>query len=387
MNRLFNHILRLYLVVSMWFFVPNMMSYKPQEMFIQYGAMLFFALSFIVKPIRQINGKWLFIIFLSIFLNTLLFRFDSISRMGLVNIFLGLVTIKIIAERFDLNYKAIGTMFLLFIVANLILLVLQVKNIDPIFASVHPENMPEVDHVGFMGVRFALGCLGAFALPFLYVLNPFICLLVVPLLIFSKSSSCVMACVVAMGFLSYFDIRRWIGSDKNKMLIVLVLIFQVLAMGAFYIYFFDMPTGQFMKRGIVWMTGIRYLVGTAPYIGLGLGKWATTQFVGVQENGQLEGWKWAHNEFIQFAFEQGIIGISLLFWWIWEFVKGVIGKIEQERVTIGAFIGLMIICMFHFPFHARFVGISLFIVALMIIQMSGEKHEKAIIDCDCVASI
>jgi hypothetical protein len=166
----------------MAFFWPNMAAYKPQELFFQYSVFIFVGISFIVPIKREVQNKTLAILFFFMMAHTLLMHYEPQARMALVNTFLGVLAIKIIAERVCLNFKKIGILFLGFVFLNLFWIVLQMMNKDPIFTNLFYQNMPEIDHVGFMGARFALGCMAALVLPFIYYLHPAFCIFLIPLL-------------------------------------------------------------------------------------------------------------------------------------------------------------------------------------------------------------
>ena len=172
----FDIFLRVFLIGTMAFFWPGMMAYKPQELFFQYSAFALLGISFMVPIKREVQNKTLSLLFFFMMAHTLLFHFEPSARMTLVNVFLGVLVIKIVAERVSLNLKKIGTLFLCFVILNDLWVGLQLMDKDPIFTNVFFNNMPQIDHVGFMGARFALGCMAALTLPFIYYLHPVFCI-------------------------------------------------------------------------------------------------------------------------------------------------------------------------------------------------------------------
>lgn len=336
------------------FFVVGQYMYVPQENFFQYGTMALFALSLFIQPKRKISNVWLAVIFAYCILHTVLFSYDQTSRYTLLNVFFGMVLLKIIAERVSFNLKLFGAVFLGFIAWNILLMAFQVRNIDPIFSSVHPENTSAIDIVGFLGSRFCLGILACLALPFVYYYKKWCALCLIPLLYYSKSSSCVIAFFVSFMVIVWFWHKRFFWP----------LFLISVGLAGYYVFKMDMPSGEFGKRVSVWVAGIS-LLKVKMWVGYGIGKWKDVHFVGVQGNGQLEEWSWAHNEYMQMWFEQGVIGMALLFFYI----KSLFKKFEIDResvIILASFIGLLIVSFFHFAFHlAKFASLGILILAFM----------------------
>jgi len=352
-DMIFDVFLRFYLVASTVFYWPGMSFYMPQEAFIQYSAYIWLAISWVVPAKRKISNAFMAALLAYCVLHTFFVSFDVPGRLTLMNLFLGILTIKIIAERLDFGFKKIGKLFLCLVAFNIGLMALQFVNIDPIFSSMNYDKMPQVDIVGFMGIRFALGLLAAIVLPFIYALSPWYCLALVPLFICSKASTTIGAGAISFLYLAFFRHRKafW------------VLMPTVIGACAYYIIFKDLPTGEFDKRLKIWWAGIAVLK-THPYFGYGLGHWNVTKFVTIQENGQPQQWAWAHNEFIQFLFEQGIAGALFLYAYFKDMFRNF--KLNYNGHIISACLLSLFICsFFHFPFHVgRFAGIGIYILAL-----------------------
>jgi len=351
---IFNFILPIYLIGSMMFFWPGMMAYKPQEMFIQYSALLFFVISMIEPAKREINNKYIGFFLLYVFCHVLLLGFDVKPRMQMLNLFLVAITIKIVAERVDLELKRIGWVLLVFCLVNLVLIYLQSINQDPIFTSVHFDKMPEVDLVGLMGSRFAVGALGALSMPFIYLISPFLCVIPLVLVVIGKSSTLALSLVLGFLFLLWFDHKRTFW---------MLLILSASLFGLYVAL--DYGTGQFHLRLNTWREGFRYLAGTHPWTGNGLGSWADVNFFHVQDNGEPKIWKWAHNEFLQVVFELGIVSAFFIWFFLKDKIQRLVLYTKRDRVIFASFFILMIFAFFHFPFHVgRFAGMSAFIFAL-----------------------
>lgn len=349
MNKLFDIYLKIFLLGTLVFFVPNQFQYIPQEKFFQMGAIGLFGLSFIVPARRMINNLYLGVLFTYVILNTLIVHYVDFSIGKMFNIFLGVVVIKTLAERVDLNFKKIGEFFAVFCILNILQLSLQVMNVDPIFSMVN-GSVREIDHTGLLSSRVVLASVGALMLPFMYAASPLYFLAVVPLLWFGKSSVCVLASALAIIFLVA-------KGDKKKLMIYGG---SFLALASAYIIFIDIPGGGvgMVKRFPVWGKSVEVLRST-PWFGAGLGSWLRTGFTTVQNNGVQETWTWAHNDFLQWMFETGIAGIILLWVWLRDMFRNC-----RDAICLSALSILCMITFFHFPFHiARLAGLGCFIIA------------------------
>lgn len=361
-DKIFNFFLKIFLVESMVFYVPNEMAYKPQETLVQFSAIAFTIMGMASQCKRKIVNPYLCLFGLYLMLNMLLGHYNSSSVYIFTNIFLGLLLIKIIAEHVELDFKSLGTFFTLFCVFNIFQLTLQCLNIDPIYTNVHLDKMQEVDKTGFLTSRFALGCVAALMVPFMYSAKPFYVLAAVPLIIFGRSSVAAAATVVSFLVMMY-------QSNKKQFWISLVLL---IIAGAVYIFLWDAPSGQFDKRFHVWKTGLMVFRGS-PWFGLGLGSWFNLNFVTIQANGEPEVWTWAHNDVFQLMFEAGIFSIIFLWIWLKDLWNTVKIKTQEHLAVVMAFFSMVLISIFHSPFHlARLAGISLFIIGCM----EALRHES-----------
>ena len=138
------------------------------------------------------------------------------------------------------------------------------------------------------------------------------------------------------------------------------------------------------ERNMIKMIGTRFdlwkvaLTDTRSILwGNGLGSWAGTGIQMMKENGEPEWWSWAHNDWLQYLFEQGVLGCIFLYAYIKNFVKNVDFYDVEQRIMFACFIALAICAFFHFPFRiGRLAGISIVILALMEAHTTGIKHEK-----------
>lgn len=363
---LFETFLKVFLVVSTVLYWPNMMAYKPQEIFIQYGCLILFGLSLFVPQKREISNAYLGMLLLFCTFSTLILKFEAHSQLQLFNMFLGIMAMKIIAERIDLDVRWIGKLFIGLALVNICLIALQVANIDPIFQNINYDKMSRVDVVGFMGARFALGCIGALMTPFVFAVSPWACIVLLPLLYYGQSSTAVAAFALCFMFLMWFK-NKWAFWG---------LVGAFTAGAVCYVVFLDYPTGQFMKRLKIWWYGIN-LMKAHPWFGHGLGGWAKMNINSIQQNGVPEQWVWAHNEYLQFLFEMGAVGTVFLYSFLKNFIKNIDLAISSQRVMVAASIVLGMLCVFHFPFHiGRLASISIVIVALMLAHTSKVENEE-----------
>lgn len=363
-QKLFDVYLKFFLLGCMVFYVPGQQFYVPQEMFFQYGVFGFLVISWIVERKRDVSNFYFGAILGYALLNTILCHFTPESRMKLLNLFLGSILIKEISERITLDFKSIGKFLALFCAFNVFWLVLQIKGVDPIFTSLFRDKMPQIDHVGFMGLKANLGVLAALCAPFIYYSNPFNLIICLPLLYFGQSSTAVAAFVVTVLCMLWFD-------DKKKLFWWILGI--IVPLGAYYVLKIDMPEGQFSKRLFVWGAGVNYLAGSGPWFGNGLGSWATTGFTTIQENGEPQTWIWAHSSYIQFLFELGLVGIVLMY----AFFKNIFTSMNFQRYNhrkaFCILIPLLLVAVFHFPERiGRFAGLTCYIFACVFALLTAK---------------
>lgn len=352
--------------MSAVFFWPGQLAYGPQEMFIRYSAFIFLGLSFFVPAKRQISNVYLGLILLMALAHTLFYSFKPISQSALANICLGLLTVKIVAERINLDLKSIGYLYAGLAVLNIVMLIFQYFDMDPFFMNIDQATRKVIIPCGMMGAQYALGCIGALMTPFLFAANPWLCLLVVPLLVFGKASTAVLAFAFSFCFLMWF---------RNRVVFWSLVSFFVIGALA-YVVFLDYPTGQFMKRLNIWWFGL-FQMRLKPYFGYGLGGWFNTGITSMQQNGQPEQWTWAHNEFLQYFYEFGLFGMFFLYAYFKNFIKKIQLWNKDQQVMVAAFISLSLVSFFHFPFHiGRLAGISILILALMEAHTSRIENEK-----------
>lgn len=373
---LFNKAVYIWIIACMAFFLPGQTAYGVQAMVFKYGVMGLIAVGLYCGRNIVVQSKPLASFLLFSIASTILFHFTVDARLTTLNLFFGVLAIKLIAENINEDFiDGLGTALTWFCILNVFWLTLQYMDKDPVFRNINYENMTQVDHVGLMGARFALGCLGALALPFIARKKLWWSIIVIPLFYFSKSSSAVMGGFIA--FATYVGWRSWASFSTKKAFYLILLAFAVLlSVVATYIFFFDLPQGQFFKRFLVWSAGLKIWSQNA-WLGHGLGEWANIGVSGIQPNGSIETWKWVHNEYLQYMIETGIVGICLIVWYLKHLLTKLELSFSEDRAVFSALLVVMIISFFHFPFHiARLAGLGVVIFALAENIIARRKRDE-----------
>lgn len=296
--------------------------------------------------------------------------FDLRQRAQILNLFLGLVLYKMILENFDFRFlKNAAAVFFWILYANLIFCVLQVFDMDPIHQSFGGVIKGFPQPVGLMRLSEHLGTLSAILAPAIAILSPWLVLVAIPLVFFSKTSGAVACLVLSLSFLIY-------RSKGLKFLIPFLLL--ALSAGTYYVLKVDMPGGNFHYRFIVWFMGIKEVLRSSLYLGLGIGSW----FQWAPQTDQLTNpqpltWLWAHNEYLQVFFELGAVGLVILL----VFLSNRFKQFEQTEKSFeldclfASFFSLCLISVLHFPFHmGRFAPLAVFIMALFHTKMIEDSN-------------
>jgi hypothetical protein len=208
------------------------------------------------------------------------------------------------------------------------------------------------------------------ALPFVFTASPFAVIALIPLFIVSKSSTSVVAGLIA------FLVMVWFRNRKAAVLWALALV----ACGVFYVLKFDMPSGEFTKRFNVWWAAINLIRGDV-WFGAGLGSWKEMMVMTEQVSSkELKYWSWLHNDFLQLFFECGVFAIIGLYFYFKRIAGSIKNRLEYDKafqVLITAFMSLCVIAFFHFPFHAgRLAGIAVFILAALEAKIHDFKSSE-----------
>lgn len=354
--------------------------YVIQELFFRYGTITLFLVScFFKEPKRRLQFFSMPVFLLFVILVSMFFNFDIRVRASILNIFFGIFFYKLVVENVDIKeFPKIATWLFWLLFANLVLCLMQTLQIDPIFSHVRPDLMPDQDELGFMRLKATLGCLAVVIAPFLFILSPWLVLVALPLLYHSDSSVSVAAFALVMGFLLYFRFKEYRVDFKLPLLprinfplvwLWWITVAVILTGGVWYVCFVDMPMGQFGSRFVIWKWSLSTFLTKSPFFGLGLAKFGAIGPQTMQGGGNPEPltWIWVHNEFLQGAFETGIIGLTILIIFIRarfeEFKKN--WQDREIQALFGSFLAILMISFFHFPFHlGKMAPLCIFLMAL-----------------------
>lgn len=376
---LFEYALKIFLFIGVILYVPFHgtdkeaaveWGYQVQDLFFRYGVIFIYCVAQMQKPIRELKIKSLPILIMYIVLASLINGFGVIQRSSILNIFMWFLLYKCVFEH--LNFSKIKSYALWFgavLMLNAAFCALQYNGQDFIFQSSSqaiPGLMDTV--VGFLRVKVHLGVLAAILFPIVLIYAPIFSILVLPLLYFGVSSAAVIATVASSLSLSFMLLKR-----KWAVLISLT----VLAAGICFVIFYDMPGGQFGERLKVWKGATSYVMHGNPIMGEGIGSFKALNFATVQKSGELINWSWVHNEFVQGFFEIGIIGMAIVFCFLGERQKEfeMCGKDKIMQVFYCSCISILIISIFHFPFHlSRFSHLIAFFFAGLHARREDMKY-------------
>ena len=350
---MFNLLIRIFLVGGLIFIWPERVD--SNELMALSCMMILVLVSYSSEPFRPIGIMALFVPFLFSVL-TLFFSKSVVCMSSVLNVFVALTAIKAIGERYDMNNRTVGIWLAFLFLINAAFLYLQSLGLDKVYAP----NFSQFGISGTMELPWALGCAAVLALPFIMEINPFIGLLMMPFLWLSQSSACILAGLVAL--FVYFI--------KNKKYLMVTL-----AASPLILIVYVLKDGFDSNRLHVWKTALAYF--KHPIIGSGLGSWAHVPFRHETTAGDpttFMWWRWAHNEFYQQAFEQGIIGLLMLI-----FVCFVIFKFAKTQCTRAALTGLYILCVFHPVLH--WGKLSFF--AILIVGIALAEGYKPSIEAIC----
>ncbi len=327
---MFSTLTRWGVVGSLVFFKPNRLD--GDEVFTFYFCLVLIFLSLFVRKVREADVKLpgLFVLSLGI---SLCINFSWPSRMVTLNSLIGLLAIKAVLERYDFDvYKTARALFV-FCAFNCAFLLLQKVNMDPIFMKVYEEK------AGMMWMPWMLGASAVMCIPFLTQVSKKYALIALPMLLESRSKSCMVAAVIAFYLSSGGRLNfKWIG-------------FSIIAILS-YVYFADFNFD--LTRAHVWGKALAYMKN--PWIGNGPGSWAQSGFL--KYNGATpEHWRWAHNEWVQVLYEQGGLGVVAL--------SGlVLGLLRRDRLRLAMLGTLVMMSFFHPVFRfGKFLGLIVLIFA------------------------
>ena len=346
-------------------------GYMSQELFFRYGVIFLYGISMALIPKRQFKFNSGFVLMTFLMVISCLANFDAQMRRQVLNVFFGVLFYKMVVEHFDIKKlnEFVAWLFWL-LVANLALCFFQAFKADPIFRHINYDIVPVSETmVGFMKLKAHLGTTAAIICPALLVLSPWLILVALPLVYYSHASAAAMALSVSLIMVAYFRMNKKIFS---------VILLALVVAGAYYILKFDMPTGQFNQRLMMWHRTLAQGLTQSPFFGLGIGSFGrwSPQSDQLTVTEKLT-WIWAHNEFLQAFFEMGISGLVIILCFIRgrfiDFKKHM--KIPELQALFGCFVSILVVSFFHFPWHqGKTVGLCLFLMAIFHARVAEEER-------------
>lgn len=325
------------LIGSWLFFLPG--RFDGDQIFVLSSLMAVCAASQFIRPVRSVDTKWLaacvLLAILTMFLNAAWFKVYMLT-----NLTLGAMAVKIIADRIQ------SKTFLGILLLN----ALAIAGLMLITPNIYSTMFQ--DQGAFMGKPWALGSFAAISLPLVTLVHPAYGLFAAPLLLASHSSVCVLAGGVAVLWLLWGYRPLWaILSGLVGCLGGVIMVIQ--------------EGGMEIHRFQVWMNSFKIAI-EQPFFGHGFGSWAHMGFA--HSNGsELQHWPWAHNEFYQHFFEQGIVGLVVLSGFLWSLRK-------CSRNTQAALLAMSILAFFHPVLHwAKLIPLCIVVFALAV-KESSEAH-------------
>lgn len=273
------------------------------------------------------------------------------------------------------NTKNIYRSIMAVAVLQFILVILQKFNADPFFHTLGNEKT--CDTVGFLGSHNQLGIYSASLMPIF--LNVFSVLLIVPL-IMTQCSSAVLGGIVASCFVLGF---------KSRVAAVTVLILSIFLSTAWLKY--DSSAGNALQERMkIWelsvtqlfqgkavmevSEGVKHIVTCNPLTGFGLGGFIMVSPATQRETlRQIPGYdvknhhryEHAHNDFIEWLFEGGILGTILGLMCAASVLATFFGSPKTPMVlaTFGSILAVAISSLGTYVIHAP---VSYFMLCLML---------------------
>lgn len=313
--------------------------YDWDQIYCFIGMMGIVVLSWFFEKRRTVSLRTLGLCFLWA-LFTLITAFRGALIYVLFNVFIGVMALKAIAEtcKFSMaEMRRLGTFLFWFSVASSVYLFFQKIGMDPLYLAAYR------DIGATFGKPWVMGCFAAMAAPFIWDRKPIYTLALIPMLLQSHSSVCVLAAVASIGYLIL---------NENKWLFVPITL-GALVVAAVII---RGEGGIESHRLHVW-ANIWPLVNEKLLLGHGLGSFKNDGFVH-QVNDHYEVWVWLHNEFYQHIYEQGIMGLGLLIAWITSL------WIKADVLGQSALISICTLSLFHPMMHwGKLLFFAVFILA------------------------
>lgn len=118
-----------------------------------------------------------------------------------------------------------------------------------------------------------------------------------------------------------------------------------------------------MARGIVWSYGLWHLLD-APVLGMGLGGWYARESVSLPW--VVEIFYQAHNEYLQWAYDAGIMGLCLVLGWMWAHRKQFL-----ESPVAGGMVAVALASVTMFVFHLTIPALTGLVILGIGTSMEG----------------
>lgn len=340
---MFDLLTRIFLVGSLIVYVPNRLD--GDENFALAAMMILSACAFQTERLRKPDYRALIAPF--VFAASMVFFSKCVASMSSVlNVFVALCAVKAIAERTDMNQKTLSNALLVFFGITYAVMIAQYAGLDFMVSVFDGEK------VGMSFRPWILGCQAALAVPFLARRHAALAVVALPALYFSHSTACIIA-----GLLGWALVVRWEWALLGSFIGAPVILINFLVRDNFD-----------MNRIIVW----KRAMGFCEHIlfGMGLGSWAHSGFARKHGTDWMH-WRWAHNEFYQQLFEQGMIGLTLAV-----MALAVILWMAKTRATRAAVIVLAVLSMAHPVLHwGKLTFFAVLIVGLALAEHANERGE------------
>lgn len=352
---MFGNLVLVLLCVSFIFIAPSRFDWD--QIYCLCAFMGIIAISFNVTPKRQVKLGYPGLLLL-LALITLAMSFLYYKLLIIFYCCIGFMTIKVMAERLEDNFiKKLGYFMAAFCAASIVYVQMQLHGLDTVYQPTFQ------DFGGSFGKPWALGCMAVMAIPFIWNVNKFLCILPGILVYYSHSSSCVLAaCIVLICLLP----RRYC---------LFGLGFLVIAVSSYIWYEGEIESHRLQVWKNVWPYAME-----RPIHGHGIGSFLHGAFLHITGTGiskNYHHWPWLHNEFYQYFYEQGIIGLSILAAWLISLLL-----IEDKIIRI-ALLGFCIVCFFHPVMHwGRLIFFGCLIITLAEIAKTkmrayGRRYERS----------
>lgn len=289
----FDLLIYLSLLGSFCFYIPTRID--GGDIWAFYSLNLITVFSFLVPPKRNVPLRQVVVLVTFAYVTTFL-NFRWPIRGQLINLTTGVLALKAIVDRTEISAQAFGKFLLPVCCLELGFLFVQLLGWkDPLYLVMYPQPSAT------LLLPWVMGCFATLALPYLCSLNLAYVFILLPLLLTSFSWTCLITSAATFIWLIYckrpqhFATAIWAST-------VGVTAWLLGSWVGGYGHGIDLARPQ------AWLRSAQYVKNV--WLGNGLGSWAHEGFL-MGNGADTYHWRWAHNEFYQQSFEQGIIGLLL----------------------------------------------------------------------------